>query len=444
MSKQYKRCARLAWLAAVLLCTSPAALAGTDSFLQLLEVLERNGAIDARTAEQLRRSVAEEDEARKEKEAHRVTASMKGGKLKFKSGDGDFKFGIHGRAQTDYAYYSDGTDRDLGSGAEIRRARIALKGALWKHWHFTGQYDFTGSAHLRTVDLKYTGLKDWQFQVGHFKQPFSMEHQSSSKTITFMERSLGNAFHPDRDAGFAVQHVGEMWRARAGVYFPVDEAGDNETEGGDWDIGARFNFTPLHDKLRVLHLGFGFLHRNLESGGMLRVRARPESHVTGVRLVDTGRFAAQSRSLYGFEAAWKQGPLSIMGEYNIASVERDAGADPDFSSYYGQISYILTGETRSYKRKAGAWGGVKPASIVGKGGRGAWEVAARLSRIDLTDGAIDGGAQSNLTLGLNWYLTPTIRLNANYISVLDLEQKDGVGDVDDAPDIFQLRAQYEF
>lgn len=443
MSKQYKRCSWLAWLAAVMLCVSPAALAGTDSFLQLLEVLERNGTIDARTAEQLKRSLAEEGEAKKKEEAHRVTASMKGGKLKFKSGDGDFKFGIHGRAQTDYAYYSDGEDMDLGSGAEIRRARIALKGTLWKHWHFTGQYDFTGSEHLRTVDMKYTGIKGWQFQVGHFKQPFSMEHQSSSKTITFMERSLGDAFHPDRDAGFAVQRVGGMWRARAGIYFPVNQGGDNEADN-DWDIGARINFTPVHDKLRVLHLGFGFLHRSLEAGGQIRIRARPESHVTGVRLVNTDRFAANSRDLYGFEAAWKNGPLSIMGEYNMASVEQDSGTDVDFSSYYGQISYILTGETRSYKRKAGSWGGVKPASIVGKGGQGAWEVAARLSRIDLTDGDIDGGAQTNLTLGVNWYLTPTIRLNANYISVLDLEKRNGSGDVDDVPDIFQLRAQYEF
>ena len=439
---------------AVLLC-SPASFAGSDSLLELLEVLESNGTIDARTADRLRESIVAE-RARYAEVAEtgrgvaagtqQASVSLKGGKLQIKSDDGDFKLGVHGRVQADYAYYDDDhRDPELGNGAEIRRARLSLKATLWEHWHFTSQYDFSGpSGHLRTLDLIYTGIEDWQFQIGHFHQPFGMEHQSSSKTISFMERALSDHFIAGRDMGIAAQYTGGMWRARAGLFLITDNDSEGATgkDGGDdpWEISGRFNFTPLHDPDRVLHLGIAAAYRSLEDQAAVRFRVRPESHVTNVRLVDTGILPARSRALHGLEAAWLHGPFSLMGEYVGVSLRRDMVPDLDFKGYYGQLSYVLTGESRQYKRNSGTWGGIRPRGIVGKGGYGAWEIAARFSHIDLRDGDVDGGEQDNFTLGVNWYLTPTIRLNANYVNVLNLDR----GQSRTEPSVLQLRAQYEF
>ena len=38
----------------------------------------------------------------------------------------------------------------------------------------------------------------------------------------------------------------------------------------------------------------------------------------------------------------------------------------------------------------------------------------------LNDSGIQGGEEEDLTIGLNWYATPTIRFMANYIKVMDL------------------------
>jgi len=54
------------------------------------------------------------------------------------------------------------------------------------------------------------------------------------------------------------------------------------------------------------------------------------------------------------------------------------------------------------------------ARTVQQGGKGAWEIAARFSNIDLTDAAIDGGDMDIMSLGVNWWLTPTFLVNANY------------------------------
>ncbi len=46
---------------------------------------------------------------------------------------------------------------------------------------------------------------------------------------------------------------------------------------------------------------------------------------------------------------------------------------------------------------------------------GAWEVAARFSYLDLDDGSIRGGNLNDVTLGLNWYVSPRIRVMANFV-----------------------------
>jgi phosphate-selective porin OprO/OprP len=48
-------------------------------------------------------------------------------------------------------------------------------------------------------------------------------------------------------------------------------------------------------------------------------------------------------------------------------------------------------------------------------GRGAWEATLRASYIDLTDAGVRGGELTGLTAGLNWYLTPYVRVKINAI-----------------------------
>jgi phosphate-selective porin OprO/OprP len=70
-------------------------------------------------------------------------------------------------------------------------------------------------------------------------------------------------------------------------------------------------------------------------------------------------------------------------------------------------------------------------------------LALRYSTIDLTDEDIIGGEMDNVTLGLNWFPAPGLRVSANYIKMLEMDRAGNVHDNEEA-DIMQLRGQWAF
>lgn len=443
-------------LAVVSVAAAPASRAADGgTMLELLKVLRDNGTISPQAYEVLRRTAqAESAQARKEIEEQVESASADQvevntrGKLEVNSPGEDFKVQLGGKVQVDGALYDD--DRaDLGSGTEIRRARLFMKGTMWRLWDYKLQYDFTGTGigGIRDAYISYTGWRPAKVTFGHFKEPFSLENMTSDKYVTFIERSLNNTLNTGRNLGLGVDTHGASWSAHASLTGTgVDRTGSGpggEVDEG-WGVAGRATWAPWHEKTRVLHLGFGATWRDTGQAEGLRFRERPESHVTDTRLVDTGAgtISADSFTRLGAEAALVHGPFSLQGEYVRVNVDRTSGgADPAFDGWYVEGSWFLTGESRNYSVSKGAFGRVKPNSNLGGGGIGAWQAALRFSSLDLGDEDVDGGREHDLTVGLNWKPTPNIRFMANYIRVLDVEGGPHPGD---EPGVFTIRGQVDF
>ncbi|HED18155.1 MAG TPA: porin [Gammaproteobacteria bacterium] len=446
---------RLPLLHCAILCAAGSfslpALSADSAMGDLLKVLRDKGAISASEYQVLKDSarVDKERASQEVTEATKDTVKISTGKsgLKLSSGDGNFKFQLGGRAMIDAAFYDKDKTR-LGNGAEVRRARLFAKGTVYHDWFYKAQIDFAGNkTALKDFYLGYSGLNSAKIKIGNFKEPFSLEELTSSKYITFMERGLPNAFSPGRNTGLAVSTHGDKWGAAAGYFFDgIKNSSAPKSQG--WGATGRVHFAPLAEKEQVIHLGAAVSYRGSDGDNEIRFRERPESHVTGTRLVDTGTISGyDNQTLYGLEAATVFGPFSLQGEYMQASVDVSGqGSDPDFSGWYVYGSYFLTGEHRPYKASSGTFGRVKPASIVGQGGIGAWEIAARYSSIDLDDSNYTGGEQDNITLGLNWYATPNVRFMANYVraSTDPTSQTEFAGAGDEDVNIFQVRSQIDF
>ena len=426
----------------------------------LLKVMQENGQLskeqydmimavakedEDQSAVETRALVKEETQAIAKQEATpapAVNVSTKG-KLQFESEDKDFKFRVGGRIMLDGAIY-DEDKTPLGNQAEVRRARLYMSGTLWRAWQFKTQFDFAGNKiGIRDLYLKYTDFKPVGITVGNFKEPFSLEGSTSSRYITFIERSMQDIFTPLRNMGIGVNTNGSNWSAAAGLFAAGID--DDEPTGLDESYGltGRVTFVPILEDVHVVHLGASASYREMNDGNnSLRLAARPEAHTSDQKLIDTGTLTdVDSFNRYNVEVAWVQGPLSLQSQYVMMDISRDAGFDDlGFDGFYVEGSYFLTGESRVYNHKKGVFDYPKVKSIAGMGGTGAWQIALRFSSLDLTDGSVIGGEEQNITAGLNWYATPNMRFMANYTQVIDLDRPGDIHDGDE-PSVFQVRAQ---
>jgi phosphate-selective porin OprO/OprP len=166
----------------------------------------------------------------------------------------------------------------------------------------------------------------------------------------------------------------------------------------------------------------------------VRLRERPEARVDGTRFVDTGNIDADQLVAYGAEFAAQHKNFFVQGEYFDITADRRVpnliSGDPKFEGWYVQGAWTITGEPRRYAIASATFDSPRPTKnfSLKDGGIGAWELAARYSTLDLnhdrgvvggplTTGAIRGGEQDIVTLGLNWYPNQTVRFMASYQDV---------------------------
>lgn len=364
-----------------------------------------------------------------------VEIITKGG-IGVKTTDGAFSTKLGGRLQIDAASYHG--EPDLGSGTDIRRARLALSGVLYHDWAYKLEYEFDNDS-ITDAFLSYRGLDTTQFTVGHFKDPFSLEYMTSANNTTFLERALPSTFSAGRHIGVMASHYETTWGLSAGLFGDtINNRGGDEDEGWGWS--ARANWSPINEPENLIHLGLGLNYRDLQPDNTIRFNQQPETNVAGISIIDTSILSDANDMLkVGLEWAMVRGAFATQAEYIRADVDRDNLGDNDFDGWYIEGSYFLTGESRPYKN--GAFGGIKPMHRLGDGGIGAWQVAMRYSNLDLTDGTIDGGEADAFTLGLNWYPVPLLRFSANYTHVIDVNG--GVYNGEE-PRIIQVRSQWAF
>lgn len=419
---------------------------------KILDILRKNNQItDEQYKELLKQAKAEK------KSAGNLKVNWKNG-LRFQSADKKYQIKIGGRTQADFAYIAaddvldDAFPSLQGHGTEFRRARLYMAGTIDKNFAFKSQYDFAGgTVGIRSlwIELKHVPYMG-NIRIGKTKEPFSLEELTSSKYISFLERALPNTFSSGYKTGILLHNVEFDKRLTwaVGFFMDTNDQGKSFNDFADTDLTARITALPWEAEhgRRLLHLGFSYSHkfRDEDGGNSISFRERPEAHLSNVRLVDTGSIVAHGADIFNPEIALVYGPFSLQAEYFYASVDAVGGKDPNFEGYYAFMSYFLTGEHRRYKKSSGVFSRLKPNTNFdfGKSGWGAWEIGLRYSYLDLNDNGVLGGKENDITLGLNWYPNPNVRVMLNYVNA-NVDRKDLSIDNGDV-NIIEARFQVDF
>lgn len=435
--------------------------------------------------------------------------SLPNGKPALATADGRFTANIRAVVMFDAGAYFQknnlpaavtGSPRDLNDGTNFRRARFGIDGKLYKDFDYALIYEFGGSGaedtgHIQEAWVQYTYFKPWRIKVGAFEPNIGLAAAVSTGQMPLLERPAaaevarnvaagdsrsavqvtGNGLWGEGDTGIATR-----WFASAAV--------TGNTVGAFNSAAGSFNAQPLGEQTAVIgrfavapfsstdwqtHFGVNaqYVMQPNDTGVAnngnrypIQLRDRPELRLDGTRLVDTGGIDSRHVTVLGAEAGVTVQNVMLEAEYFSYQLDRRVlssvalkPSDPDFSGWYIQGAWVLTGESRAYNPAEARFDAPKlnynfnPAA----GTWGAVELVGRYSDLDLNYNdpgtgkanlfdTVRGGEQKISTIGVNWYLNPDIRFMLD-VQHVDVNRLNSTGvQIGQKYNAIALRSQFTF
>jgi phosphate-selective porin len=410
-----------------------------------------------RTAQQtdIDRRVMEVEKKAADAAASSLLTGYEGGKGFFlKSADDQFRLNLSGYVQNWMQVEGSKEDEDFPAGSvaagnarhdastfKMRRARIILSGTIYKDFGFHIEPELVSGGQgtrLEAAFATYTYAPWAKVKVGQFRDMYSLEMATASQDLDFAERAIVvRALAPDLQMGLLVS--GNLKLASVlPVYYGlgifngcgrVDQCAiDND---GDKEFTGRFAFSPPMP-FGNLTIGLNADHRNFDIvrgngardlvtapvGGASPAHRFNPIGPTGTTLAGNGNGLQNGflingdRNTGGVDFVFDWYPFILKGEYHYALQKRNGlgagGTDLDelqMQGTYGTIGYWIFGNKRN-----GLLANTRYEFMRVDDRKGHFDTAAATEQtLEVQSG----------TLGLTWYINPSVWVRGNYI-VTDL------------------------
>ena len=367
-----------------------------------------------------------------------IDVRLQDGILVFQNKAANYKMWFDVRVQGDAAAYF-GYDKNLvsiGNGMNIRRSRFAIKAQLDKNWYGEFDTDWTsGTPEIKDAILEYTGIPNLSIKMGNFKENFSIQRNTTSRYLQFMERPMVTALAPSRHLGVAATWSCPLVWVSGGVFGPELKSSEEMTamEDGNKDYGlneglsytGKVAIRPINNQTSSLHIGAAVSYRepkltSTDGYNATRYSSRNSTSINRKKFLDTDAIKGLDHELaYTVELAghWKQ--LRYEGAY----IARTAYLDPEKTvipkedlgpqtadGWYVQAGWLLFGGQQNYDAKGGKYTRINPGRSWGD-----VEICARYEVADFNCSKYyAGGSAQAFTLGLNFYPTKNVKFVINY------------------------------
>ncbi len=372
---------------------------------------------------------------------HPLEPEFRNGILTFETKNKDYKLWLDNRIYIDGAYFFDKhTYNPIGNGITIRRARMAFKTIIKKNWYGEIDLDFAGSqTEMKDMIVGYISpakrgfMKHISIKAGNFKEGFSMEETTTSRYITFIERSLISKLAPSRHLGLQLTKYDRYWLVIGGVHFEdlggAEEVSLSQSHNKKLGMDEGYSYTGRavaryisNNNDFVFHLGGGISYRtpktSWDSPNAYRFSTRTISNINRKKYLDTDVITnVNSRTLADFEiaTAWKN--IMFHAEYLNAGLQgTDLNGVKGVNSTtvkgsFAQIGWLIFGGHYRYNMREGEFTQIARAKKWGE-----VELAFRYDYLDLNDfnAKIYGGGANAYTFGLNYYANDNIKFMLDY------------------------------
>lgn len=360
-------------------------------------------------------------------------AEERNGILVLESKDQKYKIWYDARVQVDGAIFFGEPLNPIGNGTSIRRARFAVKSAFGEKWYGEFDMDISNSElELKDAYLEFSPNNSLGFRVGHFKEGFSIESTTTSRSLTFIERPMVvHIFAPSRHIGLSTIYSKNWLFGMGGVHFQTvgdpEERLFSEDNNKDYGVDEGVSFTgklvamPFYsDFNKGFHFGVAGSYRtpktHAEIRGHERYSVRSLTSINRKKYIDTDLIPFVDHVvLGGFELAGYYKNFRFQSEYILNNVHRKKFSEvlptEKFDGFYAFGSVLLFGGKYNYNTseaeftqptRGQTWGDVELSFR--------YDYLSLNSRMD----GIMGGAGEGYTFGVNYHVNNNVKIMLNY------------------------------
>ena len=281
------------------------------------------------------------------------------------------------------------------SEADIRRARLDLKGNIDPYWGYKLQLDFAVSPKLIDAYTEYKPFDFLNFTLGQFKLPFSLENSTSSNKLDVIDLSYAVEAYTSRGKDVIGNHNGnDIGFQISGGFFDYNDAKLIDYKLGVFN-GAGINVSVDNNKYKDV-VGRLVVHpiKGLDLGYSTYIG---NANYTYNKVTDN-----YIRNRYGFDLNFERDAYSFRTEFLHGTDGAIKG-----QGYYVQAGYYLLSQKL--------------------------QLVAKYDTFD-KNLSLDGDKKTSYTFLLNYLISPNSKIQAGYVI-----QKEETNEMNNNIPILQLQ-----
>lgn len=348
-----------------------------------------------------------------------------------KAANDGFRWKLIGRVFFDGGVFLNDT-LDFGNAFHVNDIRLGSVVTIADKWEAKIELGYGDSKiSLKDVYLSYA-LRAHQFRLGYQYEPFGNARVGTSNFRFMQNATVDNALGDSRKLGISYSYDHEWMNVMAGVFSGGDMQGSVKFDQG-YSLSAKFIGRPWRGDRKLLHLAVAPRF----SSGQETVTFNGGTPTTLLSKSNNGFVNATFDEVINqwkldLECILIYRKWALQGQYLLAHLNRRGTDNFNGQGGYVQASFLILGDQHNYNSKTG---------MLCNPGKGSLELLARYDHVDLNDAGAQGGQQSDITIGVNYFINKYIAAKINYTHMMPGASSPLSG-VDF--DVLQARVQFSF